>query len=261
MTGPPPPSVTVTTTSHSPHSRVGAQCTSSSYLSIVLAGSYREQIGPRVLECRPMEMRLHPEGEEHAHIVGSIGARCMLVALGGEWNESIDHIVTNLKHPLVVRAAGRWPLGIVAAHTTSSHFYDAMMESWAASLLDLCEHEARIQRAADKSRGVQRAISSIDERLNQPLTLTGLAHEAGLHPTHFARSFRSLTGYTVGEYIRQRRVARAQQLFVTKPSLTVSCVAMECGFFDNAHLTRNFREALGINPSEYRSILSRRGII
>jgi transcriptional regulator GlxA family with amidase domain len=40
----------------------------------------------------------------------------------------------------------------------------------------------------------------------------------------------------------------------------VSRVAVECGFFDNAHLTRSFRRALGVSPSEYRSHLTRLGI-
>jgi len=252
------PSVRVTTTFHSPHARLDVHRRAVPYLSIVLQGSYREHVASTVLECLPMEMRLHPAGEEHAHIIGSLGVRCMLVDLGSEWNESVDKIVTALRRPLLVRVPGYLPFQIMADHAHASHFYcNAMLESGAAHLLDLCERQARVQCGADRSRGIRRVVASIDERLDQSLTLTGLAAEAGLHPTHLARSFRSLTGYTVGEYIRQRRVARAQQLFITNPSYTVSRVAMETGFFDHAHLTRNFGQLLGISPSEYRRSLAR----
>lgn len=261
MAAPRSPTVTVTTTFHSPRSQLGVQSRAVSYLSIVLAGSYREQIGTACLECLPMEMRLHPAGEEHSRLIGSLGARCMVVDLSSEWNESVKLIVTRLRRPLLVRAPGRWPLGIVADHSVSTDYYRAALESWVASLLDICERQARVQRGTDRSHGIRRVIASIDERLNERLTLVELAREAGLHPTHFARSFRSLTGYTVGEFIRQRRVARAQQLFVTKTSFTVSRVALESGFFDHAHLTRNFRRLVGVSPSEYRSLLVRQGIV
>jgi AraC family transcriptional regulator len=252
------PSVSVTTTFHSPHSRLDVQRRAVPYLSIVLQGSYREHVASTVVECLPMEMRLHPAGEEHAHIIGSLGVRCMLVDLGIEWNESVHNIVRAVRSPLLVRVPGFVPLRIMTNRATAANFYhDAMLESCAAHLLDLCERQARVQYGADRSRGVRRVVASIDERLDQHLTLTGLAMEAGLHPTHLARSFRSLTGYTVGEYIRQRRVSRAQQLFITNPSYTVSRVAMESGFFDHAHLTRSFGRLLGVSPSEYRRSLAR----
>ncbi len=261
MAAPRSPTVAVTTTFHSPHSELRVQSRAVSYLSIVLAGGYREQIGTAFVECHPMEMRLHPAGEEHAHVIGSFGARCMVVDLSSEWDESVNLIVTRLRQPLLVRAPGCWPLGIVADHSLSADCYRATLESWAAGLLDICERQARVQRGADRSPGVRRVVAAIDERLNQRLTLVGLAHEAGLHPTHFARSFRSLTGYTVGEYIRQRRVARAQQMFVTQSSFTLSRVALESGFFDHAHLTRSFRRLVGVSPSEYRSLLVQKGIV
>lgn len=242
------PNVTVTRTFHTANARLDVQSRTDAYLSIVLAGSYRERIGAAVVECHPMEMRLHPPGEEHSHIIGSSGAHCMIVDLSGDWNESVTCVVTTLRQPLLVRVPGRWAFRAAVNHSLS-------LETWAANLLDICERQARVQRAADRNVGLRRAIASIDERLNQRLTLIELARDAGLHPTHFARSFRSLTGYTVGEYIRHRRVARAQQLCAAHSSFTLSRVALESGFFDHAHLTRSFRQLLGVTPSEYRKSL------
>ena len=54
-----------------------------------------------------------------------------------------------------------------------------------------------------------------------------------------------------------QRIARAQRLLVSEPSFSLSRVAVESGFFDHAHLTRSFRRALGVPPSEFRSVLER----
>jgi len=209
-----------------------------------------------VVSCMPMEMRFHPAGEEHSHVMGPNGARCMMVSLGEAWRDSIDSLSGALRKPLLVRAACWWPVAVVSRRRSQEDNAE-LFESWTATLLELCERQSRVERAAEKSQRIRRMIASIDERLCQRLTLTGLAKETGLHPTHFARSFRSLTGYSVCEYIRMQRIARAQQLLVSKPSFSLSRIAVESGFFDHAHLTKSFRLALGVTPSGFRSVLGR----
>jgi AraC family transcriptional regulator len=202
-----------------------------------------------------MRLRFHAADEEHSHRVGPSGARCLNIELSDAWHESLIRFGDVSDRPILVESGGWWALQAAALHRDGTPDSQLMLESLAAEMLVLCERQSRIELAVDRSAAIRRAIAAIDDRLGHQLSLTDLALVAGLHPTHFARSFRKLTGLTVGEYIRHRRVARAQALMIAMPSAGISRIAAETGFADHAHLTRTFRQISGTIPSAYRAAL------
>ena len=82
--------------------------------------------------------------------------------------------------------------------------------------------------------------------------LCKLAQELGLHPVYLARAFRSHFRCSPGEFARQHRLQRAAGL-LARSRLRLIDVALDCGFFDQAHLTRSFRARFGMTPGDYRS--------
>jgi AraC family transcriptional regulator len=98
-------------------------------------------------------------------------------------------------------------------------------------------------------------VKCIQEFIRNDLTATPsleeLARLVGYHPVHVARSFRSFTGMTIGEYVRRQRVERAHQL-LSDPNLTLAQVAQLAGFSDQSHLTRLFRRCLNVTPKQLR---------
>ena len=102
------------------------------------------------------------------------------------------------------------------------------------------------ERAPRWLREVRR---SIEMRFDEPLTLSVLADEAGVHPTHLARAFRAQYARTVGEMLRERRIEHAkQQLFC---GVAPSEIALDAGFADQSHFTRVFRRLTGTTPAAY----------
>jgi AraC family transcriptional regulator len=91
----------------------------------------------------------------------------------------------------------------------------------------------------------------VDESFAQQLTLDSIADFVSIHPVHLAREFRRHFKYTVGEYMRLRRVEYAcRELSVGKA--TVAEIALAAGFADQSHLTRTFKRVVGTTPAEYR---------
>lgn len=82
-------------------------------------------------------------------------------------------------------------------------------------------------------------------------SLRAVARKCGLHPTHFSRAFKRLMGCTPSDYSRQTRVARAQQLLLSS-ELSLAEISVECGFADQAHLTREFQRLVGTTPRRFR---------
>lgn len=85
----------------------------------------------------------------------------------------------------------------------------------------------------------------------QPIALDELARRAHLSTSQLQREFRRLFGMNPGDYILRVRLlmARRQLEETLNP---VGQIALDCGFYDQSHFTRAFRQATGLRPLDYR---------
>jgi AraC-like DNA-binding protein len=68
--------------------------------------------------------------------------------------------------------------------------------------------------------------------------------------------FRHHVGCSIGEYLRRRRIRRAERL-LAEPAMSVAAIALETGFCDQSHFTRVFKRATGMTPGAYRRLARR----
>jgi AraC-like DNA-binding protein len=79
-----------------------------------------------------------------------------------------------------------------------------------------------------------------------------LAKECGVSEVHLARAFRHFHGITVGEYIRNLRIAEAKRDLASSAE-SITDIAQRLGFFDQSHFTRAFKAATGLAPIRFRA--------
>ncbi len=91
----------------------------------------------------------------------------------------------------------------------------------------------------------------IDESLDSRIRLSDCASKVRLSNSHFSRAFKTTFGTTVCRYIRSRRVERAKQLMLHSQQ-PLSQIALACGFADQAHYCRVFRDVVGTSPNTWR---------
>ncbi|MBE9607002.1 helix-turn-helix transcriptional regulator [Acetobacteraceae bacterium H6797] len=95
-----------------------------------------------------------------------------------------------------------------------------------------------------------KVLNYIEDNLAGDMGVPLLAQQTGLSTGYFARAFRKSLGVPPHAYVFAQRVARAREMMLSSSeSLTV--IALECGFCDQAHLTKHFRRALGITPAAW----------
>lgn len=94
---------------------------------------------------------------------------------------------------------------------------------------------------------LQRAIEYMRENLSQNITLEKLAATVNLSPYYFARLFKEEIGVAPHQYLIQQRVERAKQLLM-EGNLNLAQIANYVGFADQSHLSRHFKQQLGISP-------------
>lgn len=78
-----------------------------------------------------------------------------------------------------------------------------------------------------------------------------VAREAGWSRRHLAACFRDEVGLTPKAAARLLRFNRAATLLRRGCSERLGDVALDCGYFDQAHLNRDFRQFAGCSPGEF----------
>ena len=98
---------------------------------------------------------------------------------------------------------------------------------------------------------MRRVREYVEAHLSESVDLVALASVVGLSIHHFARGFKQSAGVTPHHYVTQKRVEHARDMLV-QSDLSVSEIAIAVGFADQSHLTRHFRQMLGITPGQLR---------
>ncbi|WP_417431176.1 AraC family transcriptional regulator [Kiloniella sp.] len=100
---------------------------------------------------------------------------------------------------------------------------------------------------------IKKAISFIEQNLDQQITFGEIAHVAGLSPYYFARLFRSATGKTTMGYLRHRRLTEAAKILESNQDTSLIHLALDYGFDSQEAFTRAFKKCFGLPPGQYRS--------
>ena len=105
--------------------------------------------------------------------------------------------------------------------------------------------------SADYVARVNRAIDHILHHLADKLRLEDVASVAHFSPFHFHRVFRSLTGETLHQFVRRLRLERALYLLSHEPDVSLTDVALRCGFASSSDFSRGFKQRFGVPPSAF----------
>lgn len=99
--------------------------------------------------------------------------------------------------------------------------------------------------------GIQRAIDYVEAHLTDDIDYEAAAREAASSVFHFQRMFSMLVGYTLGDYIRMRRLSlAADELHRTNGKIID--IALRYGYDTPESFSRAFARFHGITPTEAR---------
>ncbi len=99
---------------------------------------------------------------------------------------------------------------------------------------------------------LQDAVDYIEDHITEELTCSEIAKQVYISEFHFQRLFSILCGYTVGEYIRNRRLALAAKEIQSSEKSIID-IAMKYGYETPEGFTRAFHRYYEMTPSAARS--------
>lgn len=98
---------------------------------------------------------------------------------------------------------------------------------------------------------ISEAIRYIEDNITEELTIEEIAGKAFVSPYYFQKGFAMLCGYTVGDYIRQRRLALAGIELVSSDEKIID-IAIKYGYESPDSFTKAFTRYHGVTPTAVR---------
>ena len=128
-------------------------------------------------------------------------------------------------------------------------------------LLEAATHQQRFQilerrllrelaRGQEPNRAVGYALRQFASR-PQATSIAAVTEQVGLSPKRFIEAFRDEVGLTPKVFCRIRRFQQALAQIQHRGKVDWAGVALDAGYFDQAHFIHDFRAFSGINPSAY----------
>lgn len=169
--------------------------------------------------------------------------------------DRVELLPTLKKADLLIQQIGLALKASLEADGGGDRFYvDAMATALSAHLLR--HYSTRIHRFKKyedglSKRKLKQAIDYMEEHLGENLSLKDIANELGMSRYYFCHLFKKSTGISPHQYLIRQRVERAK-LLLKQPKRTVASIAMECGFANQSHFAKYFRQWTGVNPNQFR---------
>lgn len=158
--------------------------------------------------------------------------------------------------PLLVTGAAARPFieaidELVALRQASEHEKLFGKLRIAATLLEHLLQICPFQPAVLELERIYPAILKVKDSYGSTITVEQLATACAMSPATFYRLFRQTVHKTPMQYLEEYRLKQAAQglLFEKK---TLAQIAEECGYYDEFHLSRNFKKHYGMSPREYK---------
>src|SRR5215475_8238774 len=101
---------------------------------------------------------------------------------------------------------------------------------------------------------IGRAQRFIRMNMDTPLTLDGIAREAGASPYHFLRIFLAYTGETPFDFLRRVRLTTAVRMLQEDPLGSITEIALSVGYETPSAFDKVFKKGMGMSPREFRNL-------
>ena len=247
---------TVTLMEHARHVRLATHRHREAIVGLLLRGRYDENIEGRTVEPARASLLVKPPETPHANRIGREGTDTILIQiLPDRLPEDFAPLLCRPGIHLDSRFAA---LGEELRTELRLHGPDVAIEALTMELFSVAHR--RGSRPGQGHSRRKRWVLQVRDRLHaegSSASLAELAAGSDVDRAHLARTFRAVFGCTIGEYLRALRVERGADR-LRQPNCTVSGVAADLGYFDQAHFTHEFKAAYGVSPGAWRRAATQR---
>ncbi|HEX4506875.1 MAG TPA: AraC family transcriptional regulator, partial [Alphaproteobacteria bacterium] len=171
-----------------------------------------------------------------------------------------DNSVPSLNDPAIVEIA----LMLVREATDPAYRNGTLIEglSYSLAMRVIQTISGGCPPAADRialvpDERIQRVLTYIEEHIaDSDLSIEELAAIAFVSPHQLSRLFKSTVGRTPHQFVIAQRISLAK-LMMLNSEKSLSEIAYQCGFANQAHFTTRFRDMTGETPNTFKERMTK----
>ncbi len=225
------------------------------YFSFVTQGNCRHINKRETFDCAPDSLLFHNCHETHCNTKSGGLSRGFQIELSHDWCKKFEVDLDQL--PGSVR---------ITSPNAKLLFYNIYRESKLPDNTSKLTIDALLVETFETMRGVEkisapgtpRWVKKINEILHencdQTLSLQKVSEELDLHFVHLSRDFPRYFRCNFSQYVRKIKVEKSLAL-LRNPKLSMTDIAFACGFADQSHFIRCFKEFTDITPKDFRRLI------
>src|SRR5882757_6306999 len=246
--------LTLTDTEYT-HDKVDWHYHENAYFTFILQGNVIEGNRKEVYNCTAGSLLFHNWQEPHYNIKPNGFTRGFHIELERQWLQGFDFGLGDLTGSINILNPDLKLLlyKIFREVKIDDGTTSLSVQSLLLQLVEQMRHDNKIS-AQKKPLWVNKIREVLDNKFADNLSLTDLSTNLGIHPVHLSRDFPKYFHCNLGHYIRKLKIERSLSLLSQK-SNSLSAITFECGFSDQSHFARCFKEINGMNPLEYRKLI------
>jgi AraC-like DNA-binding protein len=246
--------ITLTDTEYT-HDTVDWHYHQNPYITFILQGNLIEGNKKEIYNCIPSTLLFHNWEEPHYNIKPPGYARGFHIEIEQNWAKSLEFELQSIQGNMNI--SNPEPKLLLYKIFKETKINDAVSDlSIQESLLRVLEGILKTQHLSIK--GTPDWVGKIKELLHDECadkySLNDLSKAVGIHPGHLSRDFNKYFQIGLGDYIRKLKIEKSLRLLVDKKH-SLADITFLCGFADQSHFSRCFKERFNISPSVYRKML------
>jgi AraC family transcriptional regulator len=201
-------------------------------------------------ESLPSQLVYTPAGAEHRDSMMRLGGRYLAISVDSSIVQGTLRrwrIPIALDRPSAIRTAHVLTARNLSGQLRAPFVEEACLGIVAQLGLQICDAGGR------RPCWLRRVIEICHGGGSEWPSIAAISALVGVHPVHVTRVFRRFFGSPLSQYIVAAKVQQAAAALRTGKQ-SVAAIAAEAGFWDQSHLCRAFKAAIGITPREYRAL-------
>jgi AraC family transcriptional regulator len=224
------------------------------YFTFILQGSVLEGNKKTINECTTGTLLFHHWQDAHYNIGSKEFTRGFHVEIKPSWFSNFDishdslHGSIRISHPRIKILMYKIFKELKLNDRNRQLAIDALLVEIFSMM---SKHESL---ANDKNPSWVNRVKDVLHNGEDSMDLPDLARLAGIHPVHLSRAFFKYFSTSLGDYARETKIQRALSLLPNN-ELSLTDIALNCGFSDQSHFNRLFKYYHQITPLQYRKLL------
>lgn len=243
---------TVQQVRYHPGTEISAHCHEQAYVTLVTEGHYLESYGGEFFRVGTGALRYLPAGFLHANRFPS-EMTCLRVEIQQRVLDQIRESSRMLERPGEIQGVpAAWLANRLLLEFHEQDSVSGMaLEGMLMEILAEGARSLQAKASGPTPRWLRSARAFLEMRFLEDIRLNDVAQIAGVHPVHLAREFRRHYRRSIGEFVRELRVAHASRL-LAHSSTPIAEIAINCGFSDQSHFSSVFKKQMGVTPAKFR---------